>query len=358
MLSQTLRPFFDWFRPISEASFGAGPLGVHITNAHRVSAHITGKHQSLRGASMPESKSPQVQRGLGFIPRWGTWLVAREYPVDEIRGRLIGILAASRTGMSGSEVAGNLGMSRVTAAKYLRMFAAEGAIRYKSAGSTTLWFVGEGARQFRLPDDYHTVQKEYQEALISCSEELALAIIRNCRHSGAPARRAMSEVVLPSYSAVVGLYNDGKMGSSEFGLTRGIVSRSALLASPGPAETDPRRNAILISADHESVPLCEAAAAAFRGEGWGASMLGDMSGSTDLLFDLDLQKLLGKVWRGKPGIMVLRSFLKQRRGSTFSQRPSCRSGKSRAGTCALCSAAAWAERPGSGRTLLLKTLRP
>ena len=46
-------------------------------------------------------------------------------------------------------------------------------------------------------------------------------------------------------------------------------------------------------------------------------MLGDMSASINVLFDLDLQKFLGKIWKKKPGIMIIVVFSDTEEGLNF-----------------------------------------
>ena len=64
----------------------------------------------------------------------------------------------------------------------------------------------------------------------------------------------------------------------------------------------------MISADYQSTLFSEAASASFRADGWQVYSLGDMSSSIDVLFDLDLQKLLTKVWKSGTGMMLIVVF--------------------------------------------------
>jgi len=61
----------------------------------------------------------------------------------------------------------------------------------------------------------------------------------------------------------------------------------------------------------------EAAAVSFRFNEWKVFNLGDMSDAIDVLFDLDLQKLLGKVWRQKNSIMIVVVFSSSEDGFKF-----------------------------------------
>ena len=71
---------------------------------------------------------------------------------------------------------------------------------------------------------------------------------------------------------------------------------------------DMKKNVIMISADYQSTLFSEAASASFHADGWQVYSLGDMSSSIDVLFDLDLQKFLTKVWKSGMGIMVIVIF--------------------------------------------------
>ena len=64
----------------------------------------------------------------------------------------------------------------------------------------------------------------------------------------------------------------------------------------------------MIAADYQSTLFSEAASASFHADGWQVYSLGDMSSSIDVLFDLDLQKLLTKVWKPGVGMMLIVVF--------------------------------------------------
>ncbi len=89
------------------------------------------------------------------------------------------------------------------------------------------------------------------------------------------------------------------------------------LVRSGSGQADPRKNAILIAADPASMLLCAAASAALGRDGWRVFTLGDMSASVDVMFDLDLQKFLGKVWKKRPGMMVIVVFSETGEGLGF-----------------------------------------
>ncbi len=243
--------------------------------------------------------------------------MARGYQAEVIKRGVLDMLAESKTGMSGVEISEKIGVSRVTMAKYLKVFAAERIIRQKKMGGTTVWHMEEGTEQFRFPDDYFLAQKSYQDALKEYSEGRVCAIIRNCVYSGARASRIATEVIMPAVVQMDKLYNDGKIGDSEKSLLDHIASSSIHLLSQAPCDADPKKNAVFIAAESDSVLLCEAASASFKNEGWNVSMLGDMSKSVDVIFDLDLQKFLGRVWRQKPGIMEIVVFSRTEQGLNF-----------------------------------------
>ena len=63
--------------------------------------------------------------------------------------------------------------------------------------------------------------------------------------------------------------------------------------------------------------VSEAASSAYHSDGWKVSHLGDMSSVINVLFDLDFQKLIGKVWKQKPGILIVVVFSQTDEGLNF-----------------------------------------
>ena len=106
--------------------------------------------------------------------------MAKGYDESEVKTRLIDLLKKSKTGMSGIEISENLGINRITMAKYLDIFAAEGIIQQRNVGNTHLWLVEEGVEKLQFPDDYFKVQEEYLGFLNNASGRSALGLIRNC----------------------------------------------------------------------------------------------------------------------------------------------------------------------------------
>ncbi|MGI0089358.1 MAG: ArsR family transcriptional regulator, partial [Nitrosopumilaceae archaeon] len=73
-------------------------------------------------------------------------------------------------------------------------------------------------------------------------------------------------------------------------------------------EINSKKNVVVFSADSQSTLLAQAAAGAFHADGWKVSQLGDMSSAIDVMFDIDLQKFLNKMWIKKQGLMVIVIF--------------------------------------------------
>ena len=243
--------------------------------------------------------------------------MARGYQIEEIKQKLVDVLNNTKTGMSGVEISEKLGVNRMTMAKYLNIFAAEGLIRQKNIGNVNIWFIEEGTEQFQFPDDYFKAKTKYIEYLTEGSENQVYSVIRNCLHSYAETRKIMSEIIIPAIMSVQKLYKDGKIGNSEENLLRQIISNSIQILNLVPIENNPKKNVIILSADAQSVLLAETAAATFHSDGWKVSTLGDMSSAIDVLFDLDLQKFLGKVWKQKNGIMIVVVFSDTEEGLNF-----------------------------------------
>ena len=243
--------------------------------------------------------------------------MGRGYSDDEIRQKLISSLKGSETGMSGVEISEKIGINRITMGKYLKVFAAKGLLREKNIGNITLWFLEPGQESFNFPDDYFKIASLYFDNLIKGTEEQIYSLIHNCLHSGATVNRLILEVIVPATNSVQDLYDDGKIGTSEQNLYRTTISKSLQIFNQLSIVSDPKKNIVVIAADAQSLLSSEAASAAYHSDGWRVSHLGDMSSVTNVLFDLDFQKLIGKVWRQKPGILVVVVFSQTDEGLNF-----------------------------------------
>jgi len=243
--------------------------------------------------------------------------MARGYQIDEIKERLVDVLSDSKTGLSGVEISKKLGINRITITKYLSIFAAEGLVRQKNIGNVHLWFVEEGMEQLVFPDDYFKIKSKYSEYLIENSENQAYNLIRNCLYSNANIPKIMTEIIIPAIDSVQKLFEQGKIGAAEESLLKGIISKSIQILNLIHVESDPRKNVIVLSADSKTILLSDAASASFHSEGWNVFSLGDMSSAMDVLFDLELQKLLAKVWKQKKGIMIITVFSETEEGLKF-----------------------------------------
>ncbi len=243
--------------------------------------------------------------------------MGRGYSTEEIRQRLISTLADSETGMSGVEISEKIGVNRITMAKYLKVFAAEGLLRQKNIGNITLWFLEPGQESYNFPDDYFKITPMYLDYLVKGSEDQVYSLIRNCVHSGATVNRLILEVILPAIHSVKNLYDDGKIGSSEQNLLRTTISKSLQIFNQLQVVSDPKKNVVVIAADTKSLLFSEAASSAYHSDGWKVSHLGDMSSVINVLFDLDFQKLIGKIWKQKPGILIVVVFSQTDEGLNF-----------------------------------------
>lgn len=243
--------------------------------------------------------------------------MARGYETVEIKQKLVDILRNSKTGFSGVEISEKLGINRVTMTKYLNVFAAEGLIRQKNIGNVNLWFIEEGTEQFRFPDDYFKVKNTFLENLVEGSEQQVFRLIRNCNHSNAQTSKIMTDIIIPAVESVQELFRQGKIGKSEEKYLNKIISNSIQILNLTPTETIPEKNAIVLSTDSKNALHAEAASASFHSEGWQVSSLGDMSDAIDVLLDLDLEKLLGKIWKQKTGIMIIVVFSETQEGLKF-----------------------------------------
>jgi hypothetical protein len=243
--------------------------------------------------------------------------MAKGYQTQDLKQKLVEILSNSKTGLSGIEISEKLGINRVTMTKYLNIFATEGLLRQKNIGNLNLWFVEEGSEQFEFPDDYFQVKTKYLELLTSINEQKVYNLIRNCIHSNANTPKLITEVIIPSVESIQELFEQGKISKSEEKLLGHMISNSIQMLNLISTEINPRKNIIIISADSKSALIAESASASFHSEGWNVSSLGDMSDSINVIFDLDLQKFLGKVWTKKNGIMIIVIFSETDEGLKF-----------------------------------------
>jgi len=241
----------------------------------------------------------------------------REYQIEDIKEKLLELLHNSKTGVSGLEISERLNINRVTMTKYLKVFAAEGLLKQKNLGNVNLWFIEDGTEKYNFPDDYFKIKTKYFELLSGMQENLVYNLIRNCYHSGAQPTKIISEIISPGIEAVQNNYNQGKIGKSELNFLEKIISNSIQIINLENIETNPKKNVIIVSADYQSSLLAEAASASFHTDGWQIFHLGDMSSAIDVLFDLDLQKFVTKIWKSKIGIMIVVVFSSTEDGLKF-----------------------------------------
>ncbi|MEO2220510.1 MAG: B12-binding domain-containing protein [Nitrosopumilus sp.] len=243
--------------------------------------------------------------------------MVRGYLAEEIREKLISVLKDSDSGMSGVEISKKINVNRITMIKYLKVFAAEGLLRQKNIGNVTLWFLKPGQESFTFPDDYFKVTSRYLELLVQNNEDQIYSLIRNCLNSGASTNQLILEIIYPTIDHVHNLYESGKIGTAEQNLLRTTISKSLAIFNQLPIVSDPKKNVVVIAADPESVLISESASASYHSDGWNVSHLGDMSSAINVLFDLDFQKLIGKIWKQKPGILLVVIFSQTSEGLTF-----------------------------------------
>ncbi len=243
--------------------------------------------------------------------------MARGYQTEKIKEKLIDVLRDSKTGLSGIELAEKLRINRITMTKFLKVFAAEGLVKQKNIGSVNLWFMEEGVDQLRFPADFFQVKNKYLQYLFSGAHRESHNILRNSLHSGADPAKIITEVIIPAIDAVQDSYDKGKISKSEKNFLEGIISNSIQIVNLTEVETDPKKNVVVFSTDFQGVLLAQASSAAFHVGGWKVSQLGDMSSAIDVMFDIDLQKFLNKIWNKKQGLMIIVMFSKVEGGLKF-----------------------------------------
>ena len=243
--------------------------------------------------------------------------MARGYDEQDVKFRLIKLLHSSKSGVSGVEVSDKLGINRVTMSKYLNKFAAEGTITQKNIGNLNLWFVDDDIEELNFPDDYFIVQEKFLSNVNDCKEKSAYNLIKNCINSKAKMDKIVTEIILPTLPQIQKLFDDGKIGKSEQQLMTGIIANSIQMITHHSSKSESGKNVIILSADSESLLISEAAASAFRSQNWNVFSIGDMSSAIDVLFDLELRKLLSKIWKSKEGIMIILIFSYSEEGLKF-----------------------------------------
>ena len=243
--------------------------------------------------------------------------MARGYLSKEIREKLIFILKDSDSGMSGTEISKKINVSRITMTKFLKVFAAEGLLRQKNIGNLTLWFLEPGQESFTFPDDYFKITSRYLELLVKGTEDQIYSLIRNCVNSDASINQLILEVIYPAIDYLDNLYESGKIGSAEKNLLRTTISKSLDIFNQISVVNDPKKNVVVIAADPESILISESASASYHSNGWNVSHLGDMSSAVNILFDLDFQKLIGKIWKQKIGVLLVVIFSQTSEGLSF-----------------------------------------
>jgi len=243
--------------------------------------------------------------------------VTRGYQSEKIKEKLIDLLRNSKTGLSGTEISKKLGINRITMTKYLSVFSAEGLVKQKNIGSVNLWFIEEGVTHFNFPADFFQVQTRYLEYLLSGEHKEAYGLLRNSLHSSANPIKILTEVISPAIDSVRDLYEKGKIGKSEKNFLDEIISNSIQIVNLTEVDINPKKNAIVFSTDHDSALLAQTAAAAFHADEWKVSQLGDMSSAIDVMFDIDLQKFLNKIWTKRQDLMIIVIFSSTESGSKF-----------------------------------------
>ena len=243
--------------------------------------------------------------------------MVRGYQIDDIKGKLIDVLHNSKTGLSGLEISERLEINRLTMTKYLNVFAAEGLLKQKNIGNVNLWFIEDGTEQYHFPEDFFKIKTKYLEYLTGRKENLVYNLVRNCFHSVNQPIKIITEIIIPGIQSIQNLFDQGKIGKSELNLIQKIISNSIQIINLENMENDPKKNVIVISADYQSTLLSEAISASFHTDGWKVYSLGDMSTAIDVLFDLDLQKFLTKIWKTRMGVMIVVVFSSTEEGLKF-----------------------------------------
>ncbi len=246
--------------------------------------------------------------------------MTKGYGNKKIQEKLIGILQEQKTGLTGLELAEKLKINRATMSKYLKILAAEGLLKQKQIGSVNLWFVEEGVDQLRFPADFFQVRNKYSEYVLSLSANQANNLIKTSLHSGAKPSKLIAEVIVPTIESIENSYASGKIGKSEKNFLDVMMSNSIYLIEAANEEVDLKKNIVIIATDSQNYLLAKAASAAFHSEKWKTFLLGDMSSAIDVMFDIDLQRFLSKIWSKREGVLIVAIFSSKEEEIKFFRR--------------------------------------
>lgn len=227
------------------------------------------------------------------------------YGETEVWSRVRSALSGAEAGLSGTELARKTGINRVTLSKYLESFLRQRIIRSRSTGNIVIWYMERGTFAYSFPDDYFLAARRYHDMLIAADEQGLFSLIRSCMHSSANPTGMVTEVVSPAAEALVRMHADGRMGGLELRSLQDMVLRSLQLIGMEFCSPHNTKHSVVMATDPESVLYAESAVALLRSLGWRVFSIGDLSDSADMFFDLELHKLLGRIWKGSPGLMVL-----------------------------------------------------
>lgn len=231
--------------------------------------------------------------------------MGRGYDKDDVRRRIVSAFSESETALSGTDLALRTGINRVTLTKYLEVLFQKGAIRRQPVGNVTLWSMERGSTVYSFPADYYLLADRYQEVLMAADDFDIFSLVRSCINSDADPIRLVNEMIIPAIQYVAKMYADDRIGYLELRSLNDIISRSLQMLDAHPGDVDIAKNCILMATEPESALYTKAVAATLYSSRWRVHDMGDISGAVNVFFDLDIQKLLGRVWRGSPGVMIV-----------------------------------------------------
>ena len=232
-------------------------------------------------------------------------VMGRGYDKEEVRRRVVSAFSESETALSGTELALRTGINRVTLTKYLEVLFQKGVLRRQPVGNVTLWSMERGSTVYSFPADYFLLADKYREVLMTADDFDIFSLVRNCMNSDADPVRLVNEMFIPAIEYVSKMYADDRISYLELCSLEEVISRSLRMLDVHPGDADITKNCILMTTEHESALYAKAAAATMYPSHWRVHNIGDISGAVNVFFDLDIQKLLGRVWLGSPGVMIV-----------------------------------------------------
>jgi transcriptional regulator with XRE-family HTH domain len=225
----------------------------------------------------------------------------KSYSLEEVKQRIVDILARSEAGLSGVELAEKTGINRVTITKYLNILESMGLVKRKCVGNVNLWYIQHGLDL--STKNILEIQRSYMDALFNYDERKARAIIINAVHSNVDPVTIIDEVITPTLNTADEFYDRGMMNILDLMIIKNIIVET-LDAIKFNVSIDSKHDAyaIFLSIDNDSSSEDDINSrilyTTFYIKGWNSYFIGNVSlAKMSLFFDIEMVKLLNKLFK-------------------------------------------------------------